>query len=122
MRFKNNVTTTFDEKVLRQHISYDRKSKKIEVVHYFNLEKGEDVMLSRIEKSVLTVKGNEVALAKYKPPKQKIVERGEDVYVTRFIYHKFEANFKDPHARKFPDRGTSYPLSYLPHHIEVIVE
>jgi len=121
MKLENNVTTNVKEPGL-QHISYDPKSKKIEVVHYFNLKKGEDIVLVRIEKLVKTDKDEPIPLVNYKRPRQRMVDKFKDIHITRFIYHKVKAEIDHPHAKKFPDRGTSFPLSHLPHHIEVIVE
>jgi hypothetical protein len=121
MILEKQLTETVKGPVMQQ-VHYDPKSSKIEVVHYFNLKPGHDVILSRIDKFVVKFDEVQVPLDEFQKERKRANKRNAGRYVTRFIYHMIEANIKSPHARKFPLRGTSFPLSHLPHHIEVIVD
>jgi hypothetical protein len=121
MNLEKKVTTHVEGPV-NQQVHWDPKSKKIEVVHYFNLKPGKDVILSRIEKFVITDKQDRIPLTEISIVKNRKKRRNIDSYGTRFIYLMVKSELKEPHAVKFPDRGTCFPLSNIPHHIEVIVE
>jgi len=121
MKTENNITTTV-KGLVQQNIYYDPDSKKIEVVHVFNLKPGQDVILSRIDKYVINNENKKDQLNKYASLNNRKLKRKVDKFCTRFRYHIIQSNIDHPHARKFPVRGTFYPLSRLPHHIEVIVD
>lgn len=121
MKLEKKVTTNVEGPV-NQQVHYDPKSKKIEVVHYFNLKPGKDVILSRIEKFVITNNKERVPMIEFSSGKSRKRRRSVDSYGTRFVYEMVKSSLDEPHAVKFPSRGTCYPLSNLPHHIEVIVE
>ncbi len=105
---------------VQQQIHYDPVSAKIEVVHYFNLKNNEDVILSKIEKFVMNNKSVKKSLTE-KVLFEKLSGGKITRYGTRFLYKIVPGQFSSNHARKFPEKGTSYPLSHLPHHVEVMV-
>lgn len=108
-----------------QEIKYDPVSGKIEVIHYFNLKPGVDVVLEKIEKSVTDDQNARVLLKGSTPPKKGcnfLAIRKPPNYVTTFTYRITKSSIQHDHARKFPLRGTSYPLSNVPHTIEVILK
>ena len=121
MKPENKITTTVKGPV-QQNIYYDPDSKKIQVVHVFNLKPGHDVILSRIDKYVINNENQKELLNKYASMNKRMLKRKVERFCTRFRYHFIQSGTDHPHARKFPVRGTFYPLSRLPHHIEVIVD
>lgn len=116
-----NITTTLKGPV-HQNIFYDPDSKKIEVVHVFNLNQGQDIILSRIDKYVINHENKKDKLNEYSSMNGKVSVKQVRKFGIRFRYRIIQSDIDHPHARKFPVRGTFYPLSRLPHHIEVIVE
>jgi hypothetical protein len=73
-------------------------------VFYYENPKGEKLML---------LKGDKLRLV------LNLIRANQ--YITKFTYLVKSGGEKYPRAKKFPDRGTCYPLSFLPHHIEVVV-
>lgn len=121
MNLSKSLTTILEGPV-HQEVHYDPKSRKIEVVHYFNLEPGRDVNLFRIEKFIIGKDNKKLPLEESKKPQRQKGKRQAITYGTRFLYAVVNSKADYPHARKFPERGTSFPLSHLPHHIEVVVK
>jgi hypothetical protein len=121
MNLANEITTAVEGPV-QQEVHYDPKSRKIEVVHYFNLDEGKDVILSKIEKFVIGHDHKHLPLTEFSKTRPGTMKRQGLKYGTRFFYLIVKAKIEHPHARKFPMRGTSFPLSHLPHHIEVVVK
>jgi hypothetical protein len=111
----NSLTSISLDKAIIQYLFWDTVTRKIEVIHYINVEVNRNARLRQITQYLYDLKDQDYL--------DKCHEYNVDVKdkatVTEFIYDEFEETRNYPLALKFPVSGNYYPLAGLPHVVAV---
>jgi hypothetical protein len=113
----NSLTSISLDKAIIQYLFWDTATRKIEVIHYINLEPDLNARLRKIIQYLFDPK-DPVYLNKCK---EYNVDSKNNATITEFIYDEFEETRNYPLALKFPVSGNYYPLAGLPHVVAVIL-
>jgi hypothetical protein len=106
---------------VRQELFWDPRTKKIEVTHMINLPEYVDARWIDIYTYSPDDKEYYEQLKLYVREEEETDRAVMDKkgFITVFNYKEVPGMVPTPHAQKFPDSGSYYPLSGLPHMVVV---
>jgi hypothetical protein len=104
-----------------QELFWDPKTRKIEVNHMMNLSEYLDARWIDVNTYSSSDKEYHEQIEKYAEEEREsdraMMEKSG--YITVFNYKEVPGMTPTPHAQKFPENGSYYPLSGLPHMVVV---